>query len=81
MWNGCVHKERQREKLGELFAIGLYAITLPLLISLLFQAVGINIPHVESLALLAFMLAVVFTRSAVPQPKDAATPDNTHNNS
>ena len=45
----------------ELFTIGLYAITLPTLISALFLVIRVSIPYVQFLALLAFMLAIVMS--------------------
>ena len=47
--------------LKELFTIGLYAITLPTLISTLFLIIRVNIPYVQFLALLAFMLSIVLS--------------------
>jgi hypothetical protein len=51
-------------KFKELFAVGLYAVTLPLLISLVFQLVSLNFPYIQFLSLLAFMVAIVLTKSA-----------------
>lgn len=68
-------------KFGELFTVGLYAITLPFLISLVLQLLGVSIPYVQFLALLAFMLAVVFTKSVVSQSKDAVVVQDVHNDS
>lgn len=48
---------------GELFAVALYAILPTLIISGVFSLLQINIPYIKFLALLAFMLAIIFTKS------------------
>ncbi len=53
---------RRSWRFGELFSVGLCAVTVPSLISLVFTLFGVSIPYVHFLALLAFMLAVVFTK-------------------
>lgn len=53
---------RRGWKWGELFTVGLFAITLPSLIAIAFALFGVQIGFVHFLALLAFMLAVVLTR-------------------
>lgn len=47
---------------GELFTTGLFAVTLPSFISLVCGWIALYIPFLHSLALLAFLLAVVFTK-------------------
>lgn len=47
---------------GELFTTALFAVTLPSFIRLVFNWLGIYFPFIHSLALLAFLLAVVFTK-------------------
>jgi hypothetical protein len=44
-----------------LFVMGLYAITLPSIIGMVFTIVGVKIGYVEFMAMLAFMIAVVMT--------------------
>jgi maltodextrin utilization protein YvdJ len=68
---------RHNWKFGELFSVGLCAVTIPSLISLVFSLLGISVPFVHFLALLAFMLAVVFTK--VPAG-DLASPNKTEDN-
>ncbi len=59
---GVFAKVTGRElKLREIFVMGLYAITLPTIIAALFTLVGLDIAYVQFLALLAFLLAVLFT--------------------
>jgi len=53
---------RQTWRFKELFTVGLFAITLPTIIAAIFTLLGIGTPLVQFLALLAFMLAVVFTK-------------------
>ncbi len=56
-------------RFGQLFTIGLYAFTLPSLIALVLWLVGLPVSSMHFLALLAFMLAVVFTKDRVaPEP-------------
>ena len=49
-------------KFAELFTIGLYAITMPSIISLILVLTGVEFSYVQFVALLAFMLAIVFTK-------------------
>ena len=49
-------------KFVELFTIGLYAITMPSIISLVLALTGVEFSYVQFVALLAFMLAIVFTK-------------------
>ena len=49
-------------KFVELFTIGLYAITLPSIISLILALIGVEFPYVQFMTLLAFMLAIVYTK-------------------
>lgn len=60
---------RPNWKFSELFTVGLFAATLPLLISLLFTFAGIDLGLVYFLALFAFMLAVVLTKDKVSDPQ------------
>lgn len=53
---------RRDWKWGELFVVGLFAMTLPSLIVLAASFVGFTFPYLNFLALLAFMLSVVLTR-------------------
>ncbi len=46
---------------GEIFVIGLYGATLPMLVYLVLSLLGIQISGVRFMALLAFLLAVAFT--------------------
>jgi maltodextrin utilization protein YvdJ len=57
-------------KWKELFTMSLYAITLPSIISVLFTLTGLGIPYVHFIALLAFMLAVVFTEGKKRKKKE-----------
>lgn len=56
-------------KFGELFTMALYAITLPTILSFLLALTGITISYIQFIALLAFMLSVVFTKEPGEQPK------------
>lgn len=49
-------------RFGELFTVGLFAVTLPTIIAALLTLIGLGTPSLHFLALLAFMLAVVFTK-------------------
>lgn len=49
-------------KWKELFTVSLYATTLPTLISLVFTLTGLQFGYIHFIALLAFMLAAVFTK-------------------
>ena len=53
---------RQAWQFKELFTVGLFAITLPTIIAAIFTLLGFGTSLVQFLALLAFMLAVVFTK-------------------
>jgi hypothetical protein len=59
-------------RFGQLFTIGLYAFTLPSLIALVLWLVNIPITSIHFLSLLAFMLAIVFTRDRVASEPVAA---------
>ena len=48
-------------KFSELVTVGLFAMTLPTIISLLLATLGVQLPFINFLALLAFMMAVVIT--------------------
>ena len=58
---------------GELFTVGLFAITLPSIISLVLPLLGVNIGHIPFLVLSAFMLALVLTQG---ETAPAAPPQN-----
>lgn len=49
-------------KFSELTRVGLFAITLPTILATLLSVIGVAIPFLNFLSLLAFMLAVVFTK-------------------
>lgn len=55
-------------KFTELFAIGLFAITLPTLLTAVIRLFGLYVPFMHFFALLAFMLAVVLTKDGEEQP-------------
>lgn len=59
---------------GHLFIIGLYAITLPTIITDVLTLLGVSHDYVYWLALIAFMLAVVFTKETAPAAVPPATP-------
>lgn len=61
---------RQSWKFKELFTIGLFAITLPLLLEALLGALSGAMIPIFFLALLAFMLALVFTKNDGAVKKD-----------
>ena len=58
-------------KFWELFTIGLYAVTLPSIIGIILTLIGLEFSYVQFLALLAFMLAMVWTKdeAKVESPK------------
>ncbi len=60
---------------GELFTVGLFAVTLPSFINLIAAWSGAYIPYLHSLALFAFLLAMVITKdeAAMVEPKDHDT--------
>lgn len=51
----------------ELFVMGLFATTLPSVLSMIFNLFALPIPYVHFLALLAFMVAAVFTSDKAPE--------------
>ncbi len=59
---------------GELFTVSLYATTLPSLIALILPWVGVNVSLLHFWGLLAFMLAVVFTKDAAESAPVQAPP-------
>lgn len=63
-------------KFGELFVMGLYAITLPSVISFILFALGIWIAWIHFIIMLAFMLAIVLMKtvsaSSMPSSKDTS---------
>jgi hypothetical protein len=54
---------RRGWKFGELFVVGLYAITLSSVISFVLFALGVSLPWLHFIIMLAFMLAIVLTKS------------------
>lgn len=60
-------------KFGELTTVGLYAITLPTIISLVLTALNVQIPFIHFLAFLAFMIALVITNDGETAKIDAPT--------
>lgn len=61
VWIVCSFTKRQW-KFGELFAVGLFGVTLSSIVALIINFAGVRRPGIYFLALLAFMLAVVFTK-------------------
>lgn len=57
-------------KWKEVFVMSLYATTLPSIISVLFSVVDVQIPYIHFIALLAFMLAAVFTEGKKKKKKE-----------
>lgn len=56
-------------KFSELFTIGLYAGTLPSILGMIAILTGVGFSYLQFLALLAFMLAMVFTKGEIESPK------------
>ncbi len=63
---------RRGWRFRELLVVGLFAVTLPTLITVLFSVLGLGVNGIFFLALLAFMLAVVMTNDSqvVPQASE-----------
>ncbi|MBI2444360.1 MAG: DUF1189 family protein [Candidatus Magasanikbacteria bacterium] len=53
---------RRPARFGAVFTTGLYALTLPAIIALVAPFLGLRLPYLHFIALLAFMLAVVLTK-------------------
>jgi len=68
---------RRGWRFKELFAVGLYALTFPTLVSFILFWLGVNIAWLHFLVLLAFLLAVVLTKDTTPAAETpAASPPN-----
>jgi hypothetical protein len=62
-------------KFGELFTVGLFAITLPSVLNSIATLVGVHIPYLFTLILLAFMLALVLTKDGVKNIESTTNQD------
>lgn len=61
-------------KFGELYTVGLYAITLPTIVSLTLKLLGVHITLIHFLIFLAFMAAMVITKDDKAQVDTTSTP-------